>query len=54
LNLDRDIADILGADGLDAGEKVTMAALKTCGASLLHEEAPSGSRVNLTLPLVKP
>jgi C4-dicarboxylate-specific signal transduction histidine kinase len=54
LNLDRDIADILGADGLNAGEKVTLAALKTCGGSLLFEEAPSGSRVTLTLPIVTP
>lgn len=54
LNLDRTIADILGADGLDAGEKVTIAALKTCGASLLHEETPSGSRVTLRLPMVNP
>jgi hypothetical protein len=54
LNLNRDIADILGADGLGAGEKVTLAALKNCGASLLHEETPSGSRVTLTLPIATP
>ena len=54
LNLDRGIEDILGADGLDPGKKVTIAALKTCGASLLHEEVSSGSKVALMLPLVKP
>ena len=54
LKLNRSIADILGADGLEAGAKVTLAALKSCEASLLHEEAASGSRVTLTLPLVKP
>ena len=54
LNLNRDIANILGADGLGAGEKVTLAALKNCGASLLYEETPSGSRVTLTLPVATP